>query len=318
MERNISLDVLKLSMAFMVVGLHSRFLSDHTPLGSHLLANGLFRIAVPIFLIINGFYFFATLRKSGEITWLKRVLILYIAWMLFYSYFWLSNQDFSLFGIAAISKTLLLGYHHLWYISGMIAAAVLLITVHRLSTKFVASSALLAFFIGALIQYVGNYIYFDNRTLDELFDQNWTHRNAIFLSYPFFCIGYLIRKHKIYDRVPLHLVGIICAISIFMLISESWVNFYKTDGEGGFDNYFFLIVTCPFIFIYFIKLKLSGNSKRIALYSTAIFLIHPLFISILRKFTEIEATLLTIITLLMSILAAYFIVKLNDKFKYFL
>ena len=57
MERNVSLDILKLSMAFMVVAAHARFLSEISPLGEYLTVNGLFRIILPVFLIINGFFF---------------------------------------------------------------------------------------------------------------------------------------------------------------------------------------------------------------------------------------------------------------------
>lgn len=51
MNRNFSLDILKLFMAFMVVGLHAGFLGDFTSLGEYLSVNGIFRIAVPIFLV---------------------------------------------------------------------------------------------------------------------------------------------------------------------------------------------------------------------------------------------------------------------------
>lgn len=50
LTRNISLDVLKLTMAFMVLGLHAGFLSDYSKSGEFLFVNGIFRIAVPIFL----------------------------------------------------------------------------------------------------------------------------------------------------------------------------------------------------------------------------------------------------------------------------
>ena len=47
--RNISLDIAKLSMAVMVVALHSEFLSEYSEALSYVVTNGIFRVAVPIF-----------------------------------------------------------------------------------------------------------------------------------------------------------------------------------------------------------------------------------------------------------------------------
>lgn len=53
MERNVALDLLKLTMAAMVVGLHAGFLNDFSSLGYYITVNGIFRIAVPVFFVIN-------------------------------------------------------------------------------------------------------------------------------------------------------------------------------------------------------------------------------------------------------------------------
>jgi len=58
MGRNLTIDVLKIVLAFFVVFLQIHFLKNSYPEVSYLLVNGLFRIAVPVFLLITGFYFF--------------------------------------------------------------------------------------------------------------------------------------------------------------------------------------------------------------------------------------------------------------------
>lgn len=63
MGRQISLDIFKLLMSFMVVGLCAGFLGDVDLLGEYLAVNGIFRLAVPTFLVINGFYFFCCVGK---------------------------------------------------------------------------------------------------------------------------------------------------------------------------------------------------------------------------------------------------------------
>jgi len=318
LSRNIALDILKLSMAFMVVGLHAGFLGDFTPLGQYLTVNGLFRIAVPIFLIINGFYFYSTLAKNKQINWLKRVLILYIVWMVFYSYFWFSIPDFSFVGLVNIARKVIIGYHHLWYISGMIGAAIILLILRGLPSSILTISIMLTFSGGVLIQYLGNYHIFEGKILDKLFNYHWFHRNMLLFSYPFFCIGYLINKHSLHKLLSFKSAGVLSVLGLLILLGESYVNYYQEGRDGGFDNFFSLLLACPFVFILFMKINISGKSKNIALYSSAIYFIHSFLLSVLRNFTELEATSLTLSVILTSAVASYFIIKANDRLKFIL
>lgn len=318
MNRNVSLDILKLFMAFMVVGLHASFLKEFSELGSYLATNGLFRIAVPVFLIINGFYFFPVLVKNSQFSWFKRVAILYAVWMLFYIFFWFDMPEVSLLGLAKLLKSIIIGYHHLWYISGMLGAAFLLLLLKNQSTQFLLATIIISFLSGVTIQYLGNYHYFEGSTLDKLFNLTWLHRNAFLFSYPFFCIGFLINKHELYKKFSLKNAGIIALLGLSLLLLESSFNFYQDGVDGGFDNYMSLLFLCPFIFIFFSKLNIKGESKNIALYSSAIYFIHSFFLSMFNKYFDLEPTALTIACVLASTVAAYFIVKLNHRLKFIL
>lgn len=65
MNRNIALDTLKFLLAFMVVSIHTGFLNDlNQPTIYYLTSEGLFRIAVPLFLLINGYYFYDVLNNE--------------------------------------------------------------------------------------------------------------------------------------------------------------------------------------------------------------------------------------------------------------
>lgn len=302
----------------MVVGLHAGFLADFTSLGQYLTVNGLFRIAVPVFFIINGFYFYPILKNGKETAWLKKTAILYIAWMAFYSYFWFYIPDLSLSGIAKFTAHLIIGYHHLWYIAGMLGAGLLIIIMQRFSTIFLIISTVFLFLIGVSIQYIGNYHYLENSIFDEIFNFHWSHRNTILFSYPFFCTGYLINKLSIHEKISSQTAMLLGALGIFLLLIESYANYYQHGRDGGFDNYLSLLFVCPFIFLTFIKSHISGKSKEIALYSSAIYFIHSFFLSVFRKFTDIESTQLTILTIIISAIASYFIIKINAKVKFIL
>jgi len=315
MERNLSLDILKLSMAFMVVAAHARFLSELSPLGEYLTVNGLFRIILPVFLIINGFYFFPVLVREAHISWFKKILFLYVIWMCFYIYFWFSLPDLSLVSLTKLSMEMIFGYWHLWYISGMLVAASLLLIINKLFPSFLVPTILVFSVLGLIIQYAGNYNYFEDPFWERLFDTYWLHRNGVLYSYPFFCIGYLINKHKIHNSISIRTAGIMSAIGFIFLLSESYFNYYQEGREGEFDFYLSLFFLAPFVFIFFSKLEMRGNSKNIALYSSAIYFIHVFCLIVLRKYTTFGPLALTFACLLMSIIASYFIIKIHKKVK---
>lgn len=180
MERNVCLDVLKLSMAFMIVGLHAHFLRDISSLAEYLTVQGLFRIAVPIFLLINGYYFYTVVSAHKCGIWFKRVFLLYIIWMSVYSYFWFPPPDLSIIWFVKFAHKIIIGYHHLWYISGMIGAALLVMLLKEADTRLLITSIILTFAGGVAIQYIGNYHLYEGTIVDRFFNFNWFHRNFFF------------------------------------------------------------------------------------------------------------------------------------------
>jgi len=318
LKRNIALDILKLILAFMVVGLHAGFLANISVMGQYLTANGIFRIAVPIFLLINGFYFYPVLNKENSIYWFKRVLYLYLFWMLFYSPFWFRPTDISFIDIAKIIIKLIIGYFHLWYLPAILGAAALVILFRRLSLKLMIGIILVTFAGGVAIQYAGNYHIVDNQTIDKFFNKTWIHRNFLFCGFPFFSIGFLINKFSIQERISLKLSVILSIIGFSFLIYESYFNYIEPSRHGGFDNLISLLIVCPSVFLLFMKLDFQGSSKQVSFYSAGVYLIHPFFLSIYRKFTDFDGTLLVFIVIISSMFASYFLIKVNNKVKFIL
>ena len=317
MKRNISLDVLKLLLALMVLALHC-IPSDHLSLFSYLSKHGLFRIAVPIFFIINGYYFYNLIENKGYYKWFKKILILYTIWMIFYSYFWFYIPELSATGIANLFHQIIIGYFHLWYISALFFAAAILLAIRNLSLGFIVLSITVCFLLGTAIQYLGNYQYFEGNILNKFFNQNWTHRNAVLFAYPFFSIGYLIKKFSLHDKLDFKTTLIISSFGLIALLLESLHTYYDKRCIGGFDNLFTLIVACPFIFMIFIQMELIGYSKNLSLLATSIYLIHPFFISIINKLMDYGLFLLLLNTLIMSVAASLILIKINRKIKYIL
>lgn len=91
--RNISIDLLKVLLSFFVMFIHLKLLNTYQPEISYFLVNGIFRVAVPTFLVINGYFLFPVIGTEKFRTQIKKLLILYVAWMIIYAKFWLFNDN---------------------------------------------------------------------------------------------------------------------------------------------------------------------------------------------------------------------------------
>lgn len=314
MTRNIALDMLKLSLAFMVVGIHAKFLTDLSPLLGYLTVNGLFRIAVPLFLLINGFYFFSIFTQEKTLIWFKRVFYLYLFWMLFYSYFWFRPKETSLIELV---KFAFVGYNHLWYLPGMIGAATISIFfIKKTSTIFTVSSIFLFFLIGVSIQYIGSYHLIENTMLDQFMNYDWVYRNFLFFAFPFFAIGFLINKFKIHKFVSIKTALQLSVIGCILLLGESYLNYVEPFRDGGFDIQLSLLILCPALFLFFINMEFKGDNKNITLYSSGIYFIHYFFLHVYRKIVGFDETILTLVTIISSIIASYILIIINKKYNF--
>ena len=238
--------------------------------------------------------------------------------MTVYAYFWVSFPDSAFMFLAKNTFLGIIGYHHLWYIAGLIGAAVIFLMVHRLGTAFLIVSAILSFIIGVAIQYLGNYNVLDGTKLDKLFNEVWAHRNAVFLSYPFFCMGYLIHKYKIYEHISFKLAGFLVLTGVMLLLGESYFNYLVQPQNDGLDNLIALAILCPAIFLFFYKWDIKRQSKNIASYATAIYLSHILVLYLVQKLFDVNSVVLTISVIIGSFAVSFMLIKINQKVKYLL
>jgi surface polysaccharide O-acyltransferase-like enzyme len=295
-------------LAIFVVALHGHFLKDSFFLVNQLTENGIFRIAVPIFFIINGFYFFKILNNPAP--WFKRVFILYSFWMIIYSYFWLDlNELFSL-SISNQLKIIFFGYFHLWYLPAMIFAALLLWTLKKKSTLQMLFLSITFFIIGVLLQYFFNYFDTGNVSAKE---GVYLYRNFIFFAVPFFFLGFLIHKTNFHKQVTLKAVIVTASLSTILLIIESYVNFTLLQGTKGFDILLLLIIVCPSLFLLFSKINISGKSKYYSSCASILYFTHPIIFSVLYKLTSFNGLEVIVYTVFISLVLTKVLILLKEK-----
>lgn len=320
MGRNAGLDLLKLFLALFVVAIHTQFLVESYPAISYFLNNGFFRIAVPVFFVINGYFFYSAVFNNRVKTWLLKVTIMYFSWTSVYLFFWLPSDYFSLAGFLTIVKTILLGYYHLWYLSGIIFAAIMLLFFNKLklSDSFLIKLSLMFFLCGVMIQYFGNYHVVSNFSLDVILNTIELYRNFVFFAFPFFYCGYCIHKRNLHNYYSKFKFYLLLYFGFVLLGLEAYCNYILMQNSEGFDIYLSLAIICPLLFVVVLNFELNFNTKNFSLLSSSIYLIHPLVFILIWKQFEVVGTIVTLIVTLLSVLLSYFIIKLNNRFKCFI
>ncbi|MFP8967309.1 acyltransferase family protein [Pokkaliibacter sp. CJK22405] len=307
MQRNIALDTLKLTLALMVIGLHTGFMTDISQDGAYLLIQGLFRIAVPVFFIINGFFFWQ--HRESPAHWFKRLALLYAVWMLIYSAFWVPDMDSS----ATLASTLFFGYYHLWYLPATLVAALVVYLCRARSVTLMVIMAVGCLAVGTTLQYGMSYDWLDESWQTLMPDHTTLYRNGLFFGLPFFLMGVLIRRCQLHRRLSDESVQTAVVVGLLLLLGENTLNEDISNGHAGFDLLLSLAVLCPALFVFALQRAWLSDNRSLGSYSNALYFVHPALLMLLQDFTPLKATPLTLAVTLLSLVASAVIMKLNRR-----
>ncbi|MGC5701071.1 acyltransferase family protein [Pseudomonas sp. NFXW11] len=278
---NANLDALKVLLAIMVVALHCKLLGGNYTWAGYLLCNGLFRVAVPTFFIVNGYYLYQTLNGGHSFAqWFKRGLLIYLFWMLVYSPQYVDPATVaSLGGLLGIVKKLLIGYFHLWYLLGMLGGGVLLLVLRKRSSTVLIGLALAAFLTGLGLQYARVYVEFANGFVQHFNQNDYTARNFLFMGFPFMAIGFLCARHQLAQRFSRRSLWCWLVLGLAAIFGEAALNFaLRADVEQNFDFLLSLLVIAPALFLLPLAYFRAGHSNFSAKLSSAVYYLHPWFI----------------------------------------
>ncbi|PRD56480.1 acyltransferase family protein [Sphingobacterium gobiense] len=307
--RNLSVDILKVLMAFLVVFLHLNIFMDRIPLLGFVLVNGLFRISVPVFLLISGYYFTQVDSVAKLEKWVFRLGTLYLIWMLIYLPFWINAPNKVL--------TLLTGTYHLWYLVGALFAGLLLYVLRKVSIKFLMGMAVALFLIGYLIQIVGNLHIFQG-SLDGVMNTLWVYRSFLLFCFPMLTLGFVLRRiEPKMEHKPLlfHVVA-----AIVLLVLESFLLFVFVNSRESVDLLLFLLIAAPVLFLYVKNLHIPGSYKGLADFATGVYLVHFYAIilseQLAKHYPEIPFGKIGILTV--TCIAAFVLMRFKKKIPYVL
>lgn len=303
-------DIAKYVCSIFVVAMHVDWLSSVST-ATYLFVNGPLRIAVPFFFIINGFFLF---RKSdaGLAEWLIRCLKLYLFWMVLFLPLYMIKLRWSIDSFI----TVIFGFHHLWYLSSMILAGLLIYlskSINRVAMLFLAAILLLT---GASLQIaIINFNAFE--LLSPLSKVN-TYRNFIFFAFPLMYVGYCLSKGeiKLSNRTLL-------AASIFMLMASLAEAYSYLKLQHGalhpIDIVLSSSVLAFLMLVAFINNPININTTNLSKLATAVYLIHPfVMIFAIKVVGKNQPLIILLITVLGATSIGFIITKLNKRLKFIL
>ncbi|CAM3215115.1 acyltransferase family protein [Paracoccus nototheniae] len=267
-RRNSAIDPLRLILALSVIALHAGLPEAAPALVKQALFNGLYRLAVPVFALISGYFFLQAMQGGRAVAYLRRIAALYLLWMAIYLPIY--GPDFT--GPGHVLQTLVFGYFHLWFLPGLLVSA-LLVWVLRQPGRIAVAAGLMAV-TGLVLQYL---------VLSGQMQLQLDHyRNGLFTLFPFFATGFLLAHGwgAGLTRLALPLAGL--ALLAVMVESQIW---YLIAGGGfGVDMMLSLLLAAPLLFLAARQVQVGWDGKRLASVAAFVYFVHILMMITASRF----------------------------------
>ena len=289
------IDALKAVCAFLVVCIHAPFPGK---IGEYF--TSLTRVAVPIFFMITGFYYMNVVQRGKRLSQIKKVFwlavksnLVFLGWDFIYKIV-KGKQELQIFFLDAFSLDSIARFFlyndnkissHLWYLSAVLYVLLIIWFIDRLELRKLLFCIVPFLLLGDLV--LGKYsLLLFNREIPYYYI-----RNYLFVGVPYFCIGNLIYNFRTKIRL-LKGKWLIYAMGLFSVttLCERGILIYLGKNAVR-DHYLSTTFLAISIFVYVLNKqynetkpeRVCGVLSRIGKeYSADIYILHPIFISILQ------------------------------------
>ena len=318
-KRYYSIDIMKLTAACLVLGIHAQLFSDVSRLLSEAVTGAVGRMGVPFFACVSGFFLFKA-EMEGKSP-LRRQILSLIRYYLVFSIIYITwdyvNGNFSGMELVTVVTTilkrfLLYGtYYHLWFFPYMILSLIVIYLGFRMHVlPFLGGFAFTAYIFDVFTygwNGIGQMFIPGLDRLMEWFDFEYIRRFAG-LTLPAAFLGILIYytcaywENKLHDRI----LWFAWIISMLVNIAET-VFVMETGIAAGTTVTLTLLPTIYFTFMLGLRYPLESQKqagKFCRSTSVVMYGLHPLFLEVLENIFhgKITATVLWGITLVLCIL----------------
>lgn len=294
-NKKIGLDIFRIIVSILIIAIHTFPLSSIDGTADFIFTHIICRIGVPFFLMITGFYILpkALDDKNKLIQYTIKTIKIYIICMVLYLPINVYAGDLKNPTFIEIMKDIFVDgtLYHLWYFPALILGIwITYFLIKKFNKKIVIIFVLLLYIIGIFgDSYFG--IASKSPMISELYRyifyiSDYT-RNGLFYVPIFLSLGYSFNNIKLKINIKNNLILI--ALSLMLMIVEGLIlhhfNLQRHD-----SMYFMLIPTIFFIFNIILEIN-KENNKKLRNIATIIYIIHPMFIVLIRgiaKFIHLE------------------------------
>ena len=282
---NTTLDALKVLAAILITGSHQLpiFTSDVMNL---YYGHWFFRFCVPVFFLSSGYYF-AKMDRARQASYVGRIGRLYLlSTILYLPLIWKDSLRMEASAVRTwYIRCAFFGYFHLWYLSALFIALLLLYLILGNSSLGKCLKRIELFVIAALMLagiLFDNYFYFFDVPLIQkigLFLKDFGgSRNFLMFAMPVLLIGKVLAEHEEYMEKPtaVYLTGLFVTAGLALL--ESILLVRHLGDRLACDITLFNIWPAVFMFIltFRVRIPLGTAAARILRKCVDIlYIIHP-------------------------------------------
>lgn len=315
------IDWLRLAAAILVIAIHTSPLADFNETGDFILTRVLARIAVPFFFITSGYFLLSRYHDSDRKLrhFLKKTGWIYGASILLYLPLNFRNGYFSQSQLLPeLLKDLIFDgtMYHLWYLpASMLGMLIAWKLVEKLDFSKGLVMALLLYLVGLFGD--SYYVVAEKLPLlkafyDRLFELFDYTRNGLFFAPVFLMLGGFIADER--RKLSFVEAGVGFFISLGLLLAEALI-LHRHSFQRHDSMYVFLLPAMYFLF----HLVLLWKGRRIPLLrpaSLVVYLIHPLVIAAVWRFSSQNSLFHFDLVCLLSLLFSFAVAALWLRFDF--
>lgn len=334
-SENALIDIIKIIMAILVVCIHTNPLDSYSAIANFYLIEGLGRVAVPVFFIYVG-YFLRENYKNITVNnvihgrYYRKLLIMYVVWMLIYSPIavltYKETEDaYTIILFKCIRDFIFVGFKQYWYLLALLVGIIIVVFFYN---KFRGRIALVICLLLYIVSLLGNGYYafyhdtlanigFVGKLCNLLAHFLLTTRNGLFFSPLFIMLGFYMAEKQVEFFKNRKLSFWVLSISGMVLLR--FIEVFALQKYEIAKGYAMTISLIPLAVVIVamsldVKVKLSEkNAKYIRKLSTLIYLLHTIvWYFVCRLFSD--SFIVFISTLVLSmIFSMVIIVNSNTK-----
>ena len=280
MNKKMNIDIWRFIASFLIVAIHISPFAKISPEFDFFFTRILGRIAVPLFLMITGYYILDKSLKDKRVLvdYTKKILKIYLLCIILYLPINIYMGSFKDIDIIIILKDIFINgtLYHLWYFPALILGIwITYYFIKKLGNRKTFITVIVLYIIGLLgDSYYGltrnvcvlSYIY------DFIFKISDYTRNGLFYAPIFLYLGYFIKIKRVNNKK-----SFLYSVLFFIGMTIEATILHKFNLQKHDSMYILLIPTMYVLFDYLINISNTQNLK-LRNVSTIIYIFHPLFI----------------------------------------